>query len=101
MAFIGKNIRFLRQSRNWTLFELASRIGIHEGPLGRIERGLNLPSAAVLYQLSMALNVPVDALFATVVGHGPVTAADMGDACFVTIDPEPVAPPPVLLKRLP
>ena len=98
LAFIGKNIRFLRQSRNWTLFELASRIGIHEGPLGRIERGLNLPSAAVLYQLSMALNVPVDALFATEVGHGPVTAADMGDACFVTIDPEPVAPPPVLLN---
>ena len=34
--------------------------------------GLNLPSAAVLYQLSMVLNVPVDALFATEVGHGPV-----------------------------
>jgi len=98
LALIGKNIRFLRQSRSWTLFELASRIGIHEGPLGRIERGLNLPSAAVIYQLSMALNVPVDALFATEVGHGPVVHPDLSDACFVTIDPEPVAPPPVLLK---
>jgi Zn-dependent peptidase ImmA (M78 family)/transcriptional regulator with XRE-family HTH domain len=98
LAFIGKNIRFFRQSRNWTLFELASRIGIHEGPLGRIERGLNLPSAAVIYQLSVVLNVSVDALFATQTGHGPVTPPNLSDACFVTIDPEPVAPPPGLLN---
>ncbi len=98
LIFIGKNIRFFRQSRNWTLFELASRIGIQEGPLGRIERGLNLPSAAVIYQLSIVLNVSVDALFATQPGHGPVAPPDLSDACFVTIDPEPVAPPPVLLN---
>ncbi len=98
LAFIGKNIRFLRQSRNWTLSDLASRIGIHAGPLGRIERGLNLPSAAVIYQLSVVLNVSVETLFTTQTGHGPVTLPNLSDACFVTIDPEPVAPPPGLLK---
>jgi transcriptional regulator with XRE-family HTH domain/Zn-dependent peptidase ImmA (M78 family) len=62
--FLGENIRSFRQSRNWTLAELASKIGIQEGPLGRIERGGNLPSATVIYNLSQALNIPTDALFA-------------------------------------
>ncbi|MGD9687317.1 MAG: helix-turn-helix domain-containing protein, partial [Desulfobacter sp.] len=39
LKFIGNNIRSFRQSRNWTLAQLASKIGIQEGPLGRIERG--------------------------------------------------------------
>lgn len=98
LTFIGKNIRFLRRSRNWTLSELASRIGIHEGPLGRIERGINLPSASVIYQLSIVLNVPVDALFAAEPRHVSAKASDISDACFITIDSEPVSPPKSLLK---
>ncbi|MCD4741884.1 MAG: XRE family transcriptional regulator [Desulfobacteraceae bacterium] len=62
---VGKNIRFFRRSRNWTLLQLASKIGIREGPLGRIERGINLPSASVLYQLSNVLKISIDALFAS------------------------------------
>lgn len=41
---IGKNIRFLRRSRNWTLIDLARKIGIREGPPGRIELGTLLIS---------------------------------------------------------
>jgi Zn-dependent peptidase ImmA (M78 family) len=33
-------------------------------PLGRIERGVNAPSASVIYRLSKSLNVSVDTLFA-------------------------------------
>ncbi|WP_321416375.1 helix-turn-helix transcriptional regulator [uncultured Desulfobacter sp.] len=51
LKFIGENIRSFRQSRDWTLAQLASKIGIQEGPLGRIERGGNLPSATVIYNL--------------------------------------------------
>ncbi|MCP3873913.1 MAG: ImmA/IrrE family metallo-endopeptidase [Desulfobacteraceae bacterium] len=65
LTFVGKNIRFFRRSRNWTLLQLASKIGIQEGPLGRIERGINLPSASVLFQLSKALKVSIDDLFAS------------------------------------
>ena len=47
-----------------TLAELAARVGMSEGPLGRIERGLNAPSASVIYRLSKVLGVSVNALFA-------------------------------------
>ena len=32
--------------------ELAGKVGISEVPLGKIERGVNLPSASVIYRLS-------------------------------------------------
>lgn len=98
LRFIGKNIRFLRRSRSWTLLQLAEKIDIREGPLGRIERGMNLPSAAVIYKLSNVLGVSTDTLFATESCHAPVEAPGMSDACFVTIDPEPVVLPKSLLK---
>ncbi|MCP4668875.1 MAG: ImmA/IrrE family metallo-endopeptidase [Deltaproteobacteria bacterium] len=64
LGFIGKNIRFLRRQSSLTLAELAARVGMSEGPLGRIERGLNAPSASVIYRLSKALGASVNALFA-------------------------------------
>ena len=64
LEFIGKNIRFLRRQSSWTLAELAKRVGMSEGPLGRIERGVNAPSASVIYRLSKVFSVSVNALFA-------------------------------------
>ena len=64
LDFIGKNIRFLRRQSSWTLAELAKRVGMSEGPLGRIERGVNAPSASVIYRLSKVFGVSVNALFA-------------------------------------
>jgi len=98
LSFIGKNIRFLRRSRNWTLLQLASKIGIQEGPLGRIERGMNLPSASVIYNLSNVLGVSTNAMFSEESCHAPVEVPGMSDACFVTIDPEPAVLPKSLLK---
>ncbi len=97
LNFIGKNIRFFRRSRNWTLLELASKIGIKEGPLGRIERGLNLPSATVIYKLTKVLDVSANALFAHEISHVQATI-DNKNSFFVTIDPQPKAPPKNLLN---
>lgn len=66
LDFIGKNIRFLRRQSSWTLAELAKRVGMSEGPLGRIERGVNAPSASVIYRLAKVFGVSVNALFAEV-----------------------------------
>jgi len=64
LGFIGKNIRKLRRQRSWTMAKLAAKVGMNEVPLGRIERGLNAPSASVIYRLSKELGVSVDTLFA-------------------------------------
>jgi len=64
LAFIGRNIRRLRRQRNLTMAELADKIGMSQVPLGRIERGVNAPSASVIFRLSKALGVSVDTLFA-------------------------------------
>jgi Zn-dependent peptidase ImmA (M78 family)/DNA-binding XRE family transcriptional regulator len=99
LSFIGKNIRYLRQARNWNLSELASRIGIHKVALGRIERGLNLPSARVIYHLSNTFNVPVDTLFSPGPLHQvPVKTNDSGDTCFISLDPDPNPLPKTLLE---
>ncbi len=99
LSFIGSNIRFLRRSRNWTLEDLSSRIDIHKVALGRIERGINLPSAMVIYQLSTAFNVPVDTLFSEDSIHqAPVETTGSTDTCFISLDPEPVPLPGALLN---
>jgi len=64
LGFIGKNIRYLRRERGWTLARLAAKTGMSEIPLGRIERSINAPSASAIYSLSKAFNVSVDTLFA-------------------------------------
>ncbi|HKK99930.1 MAG TPA: XRE family transcriptional regulator [Desulfotignum sp.] len=89
LSFIGRNIRFLRRSRNWTLEDLSSRIGIHKVALGRIERGINLPSAMVIYHLSSAFNISVDTLFSRDSLHqAPVETGDNSDTCFISLDPD-------------
>ncbi len=63
MKYIGENIRIVRQRMGLTLAELSKKIGIQESPLGRIERGLNAPSAKVLQNLSIVLGITIDVLF--------------------------------------
>ena len=97
---IGKNIRFLRRSRNWTLIDLARKIGIREGPLGRIELGKNAPSAKVIYNLSKALNVSTDILFADDVQHIELKTKSIDSSSnFIAIHPEPDKIPKQLLSE--
>jgi len=91
LSFIGKNIRFYRRSRNWTLKQLASKIGIQEGPLGRIERGLNLPSATVIFKLSQVLNIPTDAIFASRISQAQAVVE--ADSLFMTTGAESLPAP--------
>ncbi len=90
-SFIGKNIRFYRRSRNWTLKQLASKIGIQEGPLGRIERGLNLPSATVIFQLSQVLKIPTDAIFASRISQAQAVVE--ADSLFMATGSESLPAP--------
>ncbi|MBC2705188.1 XRE family transcriptional regulator [Desulfobacula sp.] len=95
---IGKNIRFLRRARNWTLIDLARKIRIREGPLGRIELGKNAPSAQVIYSLSRALNVSTEVLFAKDVHQIELKTKDTDTSSnFIAIHPEPDKIPKQLL----
>ena len=97
LEFIGKNIRLFRRERNWTLNQLASKIGIQEGPLGRIERGVNLPSAMVIYNLTQALDIPANALFAADFPQARAATSDKGPV-FVIIDSDSTLPPKCFLS---
>ena len=98
LNFVGKNIRFFRRSRNWTIAQLAAKAGIQGPPLGRIERGLNLPSAKVLHNLSKALNVSMDSLFVKDPSQTQAEQTGTPDTSLVTIDKNPEIPPKSLLK---
>lgn len=89
LDFIGKNIRFLRRQHSWTLAELAARVGMSEGPLGRLERGVNAPSASAIYRLSKVFGVSVNALFADAQQDLHTIRFDgKQDPFFVTIEKE-------------
>lgn len=56
---IGKNIRFYRNERGYTLRELARKIDYSAGYIGIIEQGKATPNSYILYQLASVLAVPV------------------------------------------
>ena len=54
---IGKNVRFLRESRGFTQERLASKAGVHRTYIGAIERGERNLTISNLCQLAAALKV--------------------------------------------
>ncbi len=60
---IGRQVRALRKKLDMTVTELAGVARLSPGMLSKIENGLTSPSLATLKALSVALNVPVTALF--------------------------------------
>ncbi|MDP6352740.1 MAG: XRE family transcriptional regulator [Alphaproteobacteria bacterium] len=60
---IGQQVRAFRRKLDMTVTELAKAAGVSTGMLSRIENGLTSPSLASLQALSIALHVPVTALF--------------------------------------
>lgn len=95
LDFIGRNIRYLRRQRGWSIAKLAAKIGIKEAPLGRIERGENAPSARVILCLSKSLNIPTDALFSEKDQDlDNIQLASSGDPFLVVLDQkQPPLPP--------
>ncbi len=96
LAFIGRNIRQLRRQRGWTIARLAKEIGMAEIPLGRIERGENAPSAAVLFHLSRVLGVTIDTLFAEEPDTLTARQMSFSENPFLPTRPTDSLPPSIL-----
>jgi transcriptional regulator with XRE-family HTH domain len=60
----GERLRRERQSRDWTLDQLAAESGVSRAMISRIERGESSPTAVLLGKLSAALRLSVSELLA-------------------------------------
>lgn len=96
LNFIGRNIRHLRRQRGWTIGRLAKETGMAEIPLGRIERGENAPSAAVLFSLSKVLDATIDTLFAEEQDTFVARQMNVVKKLFVPTQPIDNLPPNIL-----
>lgn len=63
MNFLGRKLRKLRKEQNLTQLELAQQVGITNGQISTIERGVSSPSLATLHRIARALNVPMTEFF--------------------------------------
>ena len=62
MKGFGARLREAREKRKLSQLELADMVGIHLSQLGRVERGLSVPSSETVLALSRALRTSTDAL---------------------------------------
>ncbi|MGA3065440.1 MAG: XRE family transcriptional regulator [Tepidisphaeraceae bacterium] len=60
---LGSRIHAMRESREWTLEELADRAGLSKAYLSRLEGGDRHPSIAALAAIGQAFGVSIGALF--------------------------------------
>jgi len=86
LSFIGRNIRRLRRRAGLTLNRLAETAGLNPVVLGRIERGINAPSAAAIVGLSKALAVTAERFFAADEPGAAMAAAESASPFFVSMD---------------
>jgi transcriptional regulator with XRE-family HTH domain len=63
MLFLGQKLRKMRKEQNLTQLELAQQVGITNGQVSTIERGVSSPSLATLHRIARALNVPMNEFF--------------------------------------
>ena len=63
MVFLGQKLRKLRKEQSLTQLELAQQVGITNGQISTIERGVSSPSLATLHRIARALNVPMTEFF--------------------------------------
>ena len=56
---IGKQIRYYRRIKEMSQRQLAFKVGVSLGWIGRIERGIHLPNIRLLFKISGALQVQV------------------------------------------
>lgn len=54
---IAKNLKWIRQSRNMSLDQLAEVTGVSKSMLGQIERGVSSPTIQTLWKISSGLGV--------------------------------------------
>jgi len=62
---LGERVRVLRRERQLTQLDLARQVGVTNGQISTIERGLSAPSIGTLRRISEALAVPIVDFFDT------------------------------------
>ena len=62
-VYLGQKLRQLRKEQNLTQLELAQQVGITNGQISTIERGVSSPSLTTLQRIAKALNVPIPEFF--------------------------------------
>lgn len=60
---LGERIRRFRRERDLTQLDLARQVGVTNGQISTIERGLSAPSIGTLRRISEALALPMTAFF--------------------------------------
>jgi transcriptional regulator with XRE-family HTH domain len=75
---IADRLRLERESRGWTLGDVADRCGVARATISKIERGEASPTATVLVRLAGAFDLTLGGLIARAEGDGErvVRAAD-------------------------
>lgn len=63
VSFLGQKLRRLRKEQNLTQLDLATQVGITNGQISTIERGVSSPSIATLHKISQVLGVPMAEFF--------------------------------------
>lgn len=76
---LGRAIRTLRTERGLSLSHLALSANIDKGYLSRVERGLKVPSVAIVLRISTALQVSAAQLFGAAEDHDLVFLTRAGD----------------------
>lgn len=61
--FFGKNLRFLRKSKNMTLLLLSEKLKISKSAISDYEIGKTLPGLDVVQKFSSYFEVPIDNLY--------------------------------------
>lgn len=69
---LATRLRLERESRSWTLADLATRSGVSKAMLSKIERGEASPTATLLGRLSAAFGLTISQLFARAEQGGQV-----------------------------
>jgi transcriptional regulator with XRE-family HTH domain len=79
---IGKRLRVAREQRGIGLRELSRRVDVSASMVSQIELGRVMPSVATLYQITSALGLSLDDLFAPTEANtaGPRPTAEAGNA---------------------
>lgn len=83
---LGRAIRALRVSRGLSLSHLALAAALDKGYLSRVERGLKVPSVAIVLRISTALEVSAAQLFGAAENHQLIFVTRAGDRDALTAD---------------
>ena len=93
---LGPRLRVAREERQWSVRELARRIGCSASLVSQIERGISVPSVGVLYALATELGTSLDHL---VLGADGLRAAGLRAAGLAAEPPREAGGPAGIVQR--